>query len=142
MRTAIISALIVLFALILLPSPAAGQSGSTPAPLHLSLLPAPPLSSTTPAATIAPGASDSREGLLPNLTNELSPNPFGNQQLQIVRPNRLLPPNAPPPARSCAHILIRHVPSLDANAISTTPKGTVDRMPAAKGLPVCREDVR
>lgn len=149
MRTATVSALVVLLSLIWFPSPAAAQSSAGGPLSHLSLLPDPPSGAQAPGLPKGePERASVFKGLPSNQTNaprelnerstQLNPFPDGHwkdrgRYLYGVQPRA--------DARSCAHILIRRLPSADSKMIRKMAGGS-ESGPTVKGVPVCREDIR
>ncbi|MGH9733610.1 MAG: hypothetical protein ACRD8A_03330 [Candidatus Acidiferrales bacterium] len=150
MRTAIISAFVAALGLVCVANPAAAQSRQNSAPSHLSLLPQSPFASAASSGTTTSASPGARNVFSPNVANALpSPkdqakksNGSGDQQWRIVPPKDRLQATNLPPADTCAHILIHRVWTPDSNPMVVKPNGSADRMPSAKGLPVCREDIR
>lgn len=144
-------AVIALLCFASVPACAVAQSSSTSPLPHLSLRPQTNFMQKAPqAATTLPIDANEHHPLSPSVANAL--NVFKNWTAesdsrvgvhrQIVTPPGTLRAQAPPPGTLCAHILIPHPKSLDSNAMTITPNGSADRMPVARGLPFCREDVR
>lgn len=150
MRIAVISAFVAALGLICTSSPASAQSKQNSALSHLPLLPQNPFANVVQAVPMTPVPPDARNVLSPTVANALgSPkdqakksHPFGDRQWRAVPPKDRLQAKNLPQAGTCAHILIHRVWSPDSNPMVIQPKGSADEMPSAKGLPVCREDIR
>lgn len=150
MRIAVIFAFVAALGLICAANPAAAQSKQNPTPSHLSLLPQSPFANAAQSVPMAPASPDVRNVLSSNVANALDlpkdqtkeSHPFGDPQWRIVPPKDRLQAKNMPPAGTCAHILIHRVHSADSNPMVIRPNGSADRIPSAKGLPVCREDIR
>lgn len=149
MRTAIVSAFLAL-GLICAANPAAAQSQQSSVPSHLFLPENTLTNKTASPVTTAPAHLDSRYTLPANSRDALGslgnqatkPNIFSDQQRRTFPPQGRLHAQTLPSADTCAHILIHRVWSPDSNPMVVEPKGSADRIPSAKGLPVCREDIR
>ena len=150
MRTAI-PAIVGLLCFVSLPVRAVAQSSSTSSPLHVSLRPQTNFMYKAPqAATGLPNDANTHHPLPSNIPNALNvlknwtteSDPRVDVHRQVVTPPGTLRAQALPPDTPCAHILIHYPKSLDSNAVVITPNSSADRMPVARGLPFCREDVR
>ena len=144
-------AVIALLCFTAVPACVVAQSSSTSPLPHLSLHPQPNFMQKAPQpATTLPNDVSENHPLPPNIANALNvfknwttdANSRGDVHRQIVAPPGTLRAQALPPGTPCAHILIHHPQSLDSNALPIPPNGSADRMPAARGLPFCREDAR
>lgn len=149
MGIAVISAVVAALGLICAANPAAAQSKQNSTPSHL-LLPQSSFANATSSATTTPTSPDARNVLSPKPANAFGllkdhvkkPSRLSDPQLRIVPPKQRLQAKALPPAGTCAHILIHRIWTPDSNPMVIEPKGSADQIPSAKGLPVCREDIR
>jgi hypothetical protein len=158
MRTATVSAWVILLWLTGFPNPAAAQE-KVAAQTHLSLLPLP---KPTQVFSLPKGESQRAgvlEGLPGNPASALRAlhdraaqvNLFTTPQskdrpaeIYGVQPLPYLSLLGPVPAKknSCAHLLIRRLPSADSKMVKRMWGGSDDDMAATAGLPPCREDIR